>query len=423
MTHDHPAPSRGTRCGTGTRRPRRAAPLVAALLLVMTGCDSESEGRGGGGGGDKDSAKPRSTRWRYDYVSPSRDTSLFDIAAVSKDEGWAMGREMPEDGVGDYVLLHRRGSTWRRAEMPLRPVKGAEFSNTQLDASGPDNVWLFTDQIEAGGIDSKGAPQAVRWDGHRWRRTSVDFSVQDVAVLGPDDVWALDSTMGADGAVAHHWDGERWTRHTLPHQANALSASGPDDVWAAGYSDNQPAIMHFDGKKWRSATTPEYRSPQPKPDEDASLTEIVAIDQDSAWAFGSHSYTVDEDTAETRDTPLALHWDGSRWRKAPKALDSSVKIHPYPAMSATQDGAGGFVLGGRQHRTADGTLHVIKEPKPVVDRSETSSTANRRQHFELSDLQLVPGTHEIWAVGYIDIELNDDANLMRGAVAAYSTGG
>ncbi|KAK1181708.1 hypothetical protein B7755_028340 [Streptomyces sp. NBS 14/10] len=420
MTHDHPAPSQGTGHGTAKPRSRRAAALVAALLLaaVVTGCDSE------GGGGDKDSAppaEPRSSRWRYDYVSASRDTSLFDIAVVSKDEGWALGRETRGNGADAYVLLHRRGSAWRRAEMPLRPVKGAEFSNTKLEASGPGNVWLFTDQIEAGGIGAKGSPQAVRWDGDRWRRTSVDFSVLDVTVLGPDDVWALDSATGADGPAAHHWDGKRWTRHILPHAANALSASGPDDVWAAGYHDGQPAIMHFDGKKWRSAATPEYRSPKPKPDENASLTEIVAIDRDDAWAFGSHSYTVDEDTAETHDEAFALHWDGKRWRKAPKALDSSGEIQPYPAMSATQDGAGGFVLGSRQHHTSDGTLHVIKEPKPVAGRSQKVTAADRRQHFQLSDLQLVPGTHEVWAVGYAGVEGDDD--FMRGVIAAYSTGG
>jgi hypothetical protein len=418
MTHDHLTPPRpGTRRGTGTRRPRRAAAVVAAaLLLVATGCSG-----GGGEGEDKDSVEPRSTRWQYDYVTASHDASLFDIAVASKDEGWALGRETLEGDTATYILLRRHGATWRRAEMPLRPENGAELSNTQLAASGPDNVWLFAGQIEIDGVEARNKPQAVRWDGHRWRKTSVDFGVQDVAVLAPDDVWALDSTTGADGPIAHHWDGKRWTRHLLPDQANALSASGPDDVWAAGYGEDQPAIMHFDGKKWRSAATPEYRSPKPKPDENASLTEIVAIGRDDAWAFGSHSYTVDEDTAETHDEAFALHWDGKRWRKAPKALDSSGEIQPYPAMSATQDGAGGFVLGSRQHRTADGTLHLIKEPKPAAGRSQQITKADRRQHFQLSDLQLVPGTHEVWAVGYA--ESSADADYMRGVIAAYSTGG
>jgi hypothetical protein len=392
--------------------------MTAAMLLMATGCDSE--------GGDEGAA-----RWRLDYVSASRDMRLHDIAAVSPDEGWALATE-ERKGDSRSILLHRDGAAWRPAQSPMRLLydKGAgeeDLDGARLEASGSDNVWLFA---SAG---------AVRWDGHRWRRTSVDFTVRDVAVLAADDVWALDAS--TPDPVAHHWDGKRWTDHHLPtsYYVDSLSASGPDDVWAAGQRDDspgsavrfdektQPAGVHFDGKKWRPVPMPEYNFPKPKPEEEAWLAEIVALSPDDAWAFGSHSYTTD--SGATRHTPVALHWDGSRWQKAPKALDNSGRKFPSGfATVATGDGAGGFVLsnivGSKQHHTAKGTLRAIKDPAPVAGRSGEITEEDRRQHFELYDLQRVPGTHEIWAVGAVGLPaLHGDAAFARGVVASYSTGG
>ncbi|MFI6281872.1 hypothetical protein [Streptomyces sp. NPDC050988] len=89
----------------------------------------------------------------------------------------------------------------------------------------------------------------------------------------------------------------------------------------------------------------------------------------------------------------------------------------------TRDGAGGFVLSGGLHHTADGTLHAIKKPKPVAGRSGKITKADQRQRFHVNDLELVPGTHEIWASGDVSVELNGDATFLRGVIASYSTGG
>jgi hypothetical protein len=396
---------------------RAVLALVATALLPMaTGCDSAGADAG---------------RWRLDYVSVSRDARVVDIAAVAEDEGWALSTEKRKDGSEAGFLLHRNGATWRRAGVP-RPLRseGGTLAGAQLEASGPRNVWLFGDVGRGGG------PGALRWDGRQWRRTTVDFYTRDVAVLAPDDVWALDAS--SDRPLAHHWDGTRWTGHPLPTDyVDRLSASGPDDVWAVGDegedpSDRdvrharQPAIVHFDGEKWRQVTTPEYHSPKPKPDEKAKLTEVVALSPGNAWAFGLHGYT-GETGSQEYDAAFALHWDGSHWRKVPKAFDSSGASANELAVSATGDGAGGLVLGSKvgseQHRAADGTQRLIKDPKPVAGRSERITETDRRQHFELHDLQLVPGTRTVWAVGAVGIPLHDgDAHFARGVIAAYSTG-
>ncbi|MDO0933681.1 hypothetical protein QQY66_19060 [Streptomyces sp. DG2A-72] len=392
--------------------PRAIAAVVAAFLLVTaTGCDSEGS----------DDAKPRWTRWHLDYVSPSPDGAVVDLAATAEDEGWALANRIPDDGPTEYHLLHRRGATWKRAELPLRRAKGAEFSNMHLDASDPGNVWLFASQLTLSTDDFETTSTAVRWDGRRWRKASVDFSVSDVAVLAPDDVWALNAGSETTQADLLHWDGKRWTGQDLPvDQAGALAANGPDDVWAVGFRDDQPATMHFDGKKWRLVPTPEFHRPEPDPEDGASLSDIVTVSRDDVWAFGAHRYWTGE---EEHETTIALHWDGKRWSKAPRSLDTARRKNPDLGSFGTRDGAGGFVLGDGLHRTADGALHMIKAPKPVAGRSGKITKADRRQDFDVSELDLVPGTHEIWAAGNVSVDLSDDANFMRGVIASYFAGG
>lgn len=140
---------------------------------------------------------------------------MHSLAAASIEEGWAVASQVGEDGASHAYLLHRDGGDWRRAETPalLRPDKGAGLVSAVLETSGPEDVWLFG-ELGSEDINAQGLPGAARFDGRRWHRTSVDFSVRDVAVLAPDDVWALDSS--TPEPVAHHWDGRRWSSHRLP---------------------------------------------------------------------------------------------------------------------------------------------------------------------------------------------------------------
>ncbi|MEU8352667.1 hypothetical protein [Streptomyces sp. NPDC048845] len=394
---------------------------AAVLLLTVTGCGS------GDSDGDEDAA-----RWRLDHVSESLDTQVHAVAAVSADEGWALATEKGAGDDGRDILLHREGGDWRPVRLPaaMRHEKGAELAAAQLEASAPDNVWLFAGSLGGDGSDTAGLPGAMRWDGRQWHRNATGFIARDAVVLAPDDVWALDAS--TPEATAHHWDGERWSDHRLPDvYVNWLSASGPDDVWAVGNRKtgpgdrSQPAAVHFDGEKWRLVPTPEYGSAEPKPDEKVMLTEILALAPDDTWAFGQHTYAV-KSGAETHHTPIALHWDGSRWRKAPEAVRApGGNAAPAHSVLAAGDGSGGLVLndahGREQHRPAGGEPYAVEEPEPVPGRSDEVTEEERDQQFDVLDLEHVPGTREIWAVGSVGIPpLRGDAAFSRGAIASYS---
>lgn len=121
------------------------------------------------------------------------------------------------------------------------------YSIRALEASSRDNVWVVGDQ-QVG--ESDYLPVVERWDGRRWRRSTNglgrNVSVGDVAVISPDDVWAVgdsfDRASGKTDGLLTHWDGRSWTAAAPvrvpeadpPYDATVESvlAITSSDVWA-----------------------------------------------------------------------------------------------------------------------------------------------------------------------------------------------
>jgi hypothetical protein len=355
------------------------------------------------------------------YYSKSLSAELTDVAAVSADEGWAVGTSQKDDGSGDpkQVLLHRAGEKWEQSPLP----EGAEkVSLSQVEGSGPKNVWLFGQQT--GG---EGKPVAFRWDGKQWQ--SVDAPAagnswagqRTAAVLAADDVWLLGGEKSA-----HHWDGRKWTVSKLPANAMAVGGTGPEDVWAVGFREtgedgggpmSQPAAMHWDGKEWKTTETPEYHFPDPAPpEESASLESVVAVSGKEVWAVGNHTFNHGEGGPEPEEENILLRWDGTKWAKAP------AKAAEKASMETASDGGGGLVLDRYWHMTKDGELHEIAKHKPVPGRSGKVEEVDKKQRFWPSETVLVPGTRQVWSAGVIELGAYGDANFRRGAVLSYDAG-
>ncbi len=309
--------------------------------------------------------------------------------------------------------------------MPLPATRG--LYNPHLAASAPDNVWLFAGMF--GPRDANDDPTEIgvarRWDGQQWLSMPIDFSAIDVAVLAPDDVWALSAELVDGKLVSQHWDGQRWTAHVLPYSAESLSASGPRNLWAVGRRQDatgpersQPVAMRFDGTAWQVVPTPEQRSSAPAPDAYAGLTEVVAIAEDNVWAFGYHDNNPAAPDASGRYTIMVLHWDGSAWSKAPQAPEYTADIRPFPRMAASGDGAGGFVLSGYRHGASTGTLRVIEYPDPPPATANAPSPTGR---LEVNDVKLVPGTRDVWAVGVMGFGASNQTS--RAVVAVCTLNG
>lgn len=374
-----------------------------ALCLLAAGC----------GGGSEDLTAPTEPRWRLDHVSESRSMVVVDVLPLGRDDGWAIAFETGSgDGDPAFALLRRDGADWGPApdHPALRHEGGAEF--TRLTASGPDDVWLFG-QLAADEIAASPDLGALRWNGREWRRVPTGFTLRDAVAVAPDDVWALDAS-SSPVAIAHHWDGREWRQFPAPADyLDHVAASGPDDVWAAGTDDGRPAVVRFDGDGWRPVPLPRRLAV-----EGGRIGDLVALGPEDVWAFG---YL----TTGEAVSPFVTHWDGSAWREVPDTVDDAVDLMPAEsALLGTVDGDGGFVLasvhGAEQHRTGTGDLAVIADPEPVPGRTDEVTDEDRRQHLQVHDLELVPGTREIWAGGAVGVSpaLPPDA-YARGVIASY----
>jgi hypothetical protein len=137
-------------------------------------------------------------------------------------------------------------------------------------------------------------------------------SLNAVAVISPNDVWAVGSTFGRIlpwDPFAVHWDGAAW--HRVPVGRPRLRGSleglgvipGTGQLWTVGYRSDttrHTLILRWDGEAWHRV-----RSPDPS-DHGNLLNDVVAVG-DVAWAVGVR---YGPDTEST----LMERWDGSAWK-------------------------------------------------------------------------------------------------------------
>ncbi|WP_329569658.1 hypothetical protein [Streptomyces sp. NBC_01361] len=371
--------------------------LSAVLILSPAGCgpDASDSGKASRTRASPTPASPSAglpegDSWRSAYVSASGDAEIRDVAA----------------------------------ELP----KLAALGLTVLEASGPDNVWLFSTDLPLGTLGTD--PAFARWDGKRRREVplppSMTDKVKDAAVFAPDDVWLVAGEQRrpppghrpAGEQAAWHWDGSRWTSVPLPAQAEAIDGRSGDDIWVVGHAPNDVeltklAAMHYDGHSRRLTETPRYRFTDPSLYEpQAGLDEVLVSETGGVWATGQHTFDRRDEGNEPDDEAILLRWDGSRWVKE-AAPDVSLCCVP-----VASDGAGGLVFGEAQ-RTAAGK--VIGIGRPPTCRARQATEADRQQRLLLHEIERVPGTQQVWGVGYIGSGGADEENFYHGVVVTYGS--
>jgi hypothetical protein len=193
-----------------------------------------------------------------------------------------------------------------------------------VSGRNPKDVWAVGTHFES----SKPNPLVEHWDGSSWKNSLAQggrfhgLQLTDVAVVAPDDVWAVGFVYG--GASAMHWDGSTWTQAPtalgLPgSDLLGVTALGPSDIWAVGkvpgddgYDD--PLVEHWDGSAWNVVPNPPSQALH------AGLHDIAASGSASVWAVG---WTVGEDKVYR---PLIERRDGDRWVvvQAPHLADDAV---------------------------------------------------------------------------------------------------
>jgi hypothetical protein len=188
-------------------------------------------------------------RWRT-YPLPS-GTEVVAVAAVSAEQAWVFGAA---DGMPGLVGTVANGTmTTQRLAMP----GDASVGRYATAARGP---WVAAGET------------AMRWEGPAWREYRLPARAAALGGEG-DDVWTV-STRGP----AARWNGAAWQAITVPElgppenagspraHLDDVAVLGPGDVWAVGgmswlvpgaYDEQgeplerlRPVALHWDGRTW-----------------------------------------------------------------------------------------------------------------------------------------------------------------------------
>jgi hypothetical protein len=150
----------------------------------------------------------------------------------------------------------------------------------------------------AAGSEAGASDPACRW---RVVLNAPGPELWSTAGLADGDLWAV-----GDNAVRSailHWDGRRWRSFASPFFAFGVAALSGRDVWTVGSSlpgglQTRPRAEHWDGRRWRAVEVPGQAG--------AYLRAVAALSPGDVWAAGARARG-----------PLLEHWNGSAWHLSP----------------------------------------------------------------------------------------------------------
>lgn len=208
------------------------------------------------------------------------------------------------------------------------PVSPGNIQNeiTGVTVVSACRAWLVG--VYKGGAD---IPFAERWNGSRWIQTTVppgggvvhDNFLRAVSARAADDVWAVGDYDHGDPSFAHfslieRWNGSSWFQVPSPNPGGPTHNNllfGVDTIsvtnaWAVGSFSNGTALqtlaLHWNGSAWKRVKSPSPGGAA----HDSELASVTALSATNAWAVGWYSDGLVRHT-------LILHWNGKTWRRQP----------------------------------------------------------------------------------------------------------
>jgi len=197
-------------------------------------------------------------------VSPgATDQNLESVFLVSPTEGWIVGTQ----GVILYSTTLGSANQWIALTRPLQTAAGNGVNLIGLFFTTKRNGWA----------------------------------------VGSNGVILNTQNSGCDNVVLSPcWGGN--TGISRSQNLTTVFEINQNDAWAGGawdFSDNEPAMIHWDGLKWHlvQVLPPPQLGGQP-----FNITSISMIDSNDGWAVGviAHPNPI--------EIPFTLHWDGNTWR-------------------------------------------------------------------------------------------------------------
>jgi hypothetical protein len=264
--------------------------------------------------GEEDFALPLVERWDGQQWSavdapsvPDFSNHLYAVTAISETEAWAVGASHRGTDLWRTMAMRWDGRAWAIVETP---TVGSVSSLNAVAGVGHDDVWAVG-ETSTGRKGLGTSALVLRWNGTAWKIVDTgvrltNATLNGVAVVTSDDVWAVGSYSDASGTVnlplSIHWDGERWTQAEVPGEGVlwSVSAASSREVWAVGNFGPQSLALGWYGEEWSPVSSPNPGM--------SSVFYSVTASPGEAWAAGSHN-------DDGRDVPYIAQWKNGEWRQ------------------------------------------------------------------------------------------------------------
>lgn len=213
------------------------------------------------------------------------------------------------------------------------------------------------------------------------------------------DIWAVGYSQHSYGdlledTLIEHFNGSSWSIVPSPNSMlrpgntlTSVSASSPTDAWAVGFDNDfagepRTLAMHWDGTAWRKVQTHQFGS--------CFVWRYftgVSVNPKNArdvWAVGWANHNCQP----TTDVGIAEHWDGISWSLI-KTSFSNILID---AVSSTDQGA--WAVGLKAGRRGGSHPYIVRLNGSGL--TEWPAAHNCCALVGVSAL----GPNDVWAVGY-----------------------
>ena len=154
-------------------------------------------------------------------------------------------------------------------------------------------------------------------------------SLNAVSATSNTDAWAVgyknDNNLNDSRTLIEHWNGNDWKTVPSPNPGSTANCKGfntgnvlnsvtvisPTDAWAVGLMFNcgsliKPLALHWDGLRWRKVKTPVLNT-----NDNAALNSVAAFASNDVYAVGY------QPAPNGAVLTLIEHWDGSSWKVVP----------------------------------------------------------------------------------------------------------
>jgi hypothetical protein len=332
--------------------------------------------------------------------SPSVGTQsqLNGVASVSASDVWAVGFSTTSSGVQQTLTEQWNGTSWNVVSSPNVGTSSSVLNGVAVVAAS--DVWAVGSSITSSGVFQT---LTEHWNGTSWSVVkspnvgTLGSSLNAVAVVAANDIWAVGSTSGAGQTLTEHWNGTSWSVVKSPNvgtMSNVLAAVAvvaATDIWAVGYSTSCSTgcvtltlTEHWNGTSWSVVKSPNVDTSVNGLN---SLSGVAVVAANDIWAVGASG-----GINNARQT-LTEHWNGTSWSlvSSPNVGTLGSGLGAVAVVAATDIWAVGASTGASAFETL--TEHWNGTSWQVVKSLDIGTTGN-----VLVGVAAITATN-VWTVG------------------------